>query len=328
MSQGETIWVDSYVKDDGTLVKGYYRHQRTGDGPSPSSGTGRSGGGGRHSSHRQAGGQASPSRSDWSSLSGDWRNGAESAKAPKGGIDHRELTDGVAARISGDSLRLDIRLPQDAPAHPTVEEVSVRMSDPATQEMLVATYKRGQVSRTRNQRKWLAAEMDADDRSQIAKDYTDSVLNSNKVVFKSRHLREKERRGELSVPDDVVRETLRAFDKSFIEYSETRKRDGVSRRVLLRNNDVARKVRVRGREQDANLCIVVDVDTCCLVTAYWNAANDHHSNLNRSRYQHQGAGNDGNGRNRGKGGKRQDGRRGGQDGGCGGNRRGNRHSGR
>jgi hypothetical protein len=176
-------------------------------------------------------------------------------------------------------------MPSNAPSHPTIEEVTVRMSDPATQEMLVATYKRGQVSRTKNQRKWLAAEMSDDDRESLAHGYDESVIYSNEVVHMSKHLKDKIGRGELSVPQAVVEETIKSFSASFLEYNVTEYRGRQSRRVLLRNNDIVRQVRVRGEVQDANLCIVLDIDTCCMVTAYWNATNDHHDTLNRSRYE-------------------------------------------
>lgn len=307
-------YVEPYVKSDGTRVSGYYRHSREGEGGGSRGG---SGGSGRGSGPGDAGhgghapdARTSPSR-EWSELPVEWRDSAGRAKPPRGGIDPGELAGNALFEVSGETIRLTLTMPSPAPEHPTVEELSVRMSDPATQEMLVATYKRGQVSRTRNQRKWLAAEMSAEDRENIARDYDESVIQSQKVVHMSKHLKDKIARGELSVPQDVVEETLRSFGDSFLEYNVTEYRGRESRRVLLRNNDVKRRVRVRGREQDANLCLVLDIDTCCMITAYWNAADDHHDTLNRNRYERR----DGRGRPQGTdrgNGRRDDGRGGSQ----------------
>lgn len=274
MAGGDTTtYVESYVRSDGTKVRGHVRHVHGGDGPG-----GSPRGGGKGSAPGSV-----PSSGDWSSLRGEWRDGAGRSKAPKGGINPNSL-------ISDGRVQVTLPMPASAPAHPTIEEVTVRMSDPATQEMLVATYKRGQVSRTKNQRKWLAAELSDEDRTQLARDYDESVLCSNKVVYMSGHLRDKVARGELSVPQDVVEETLRNFADSFIEYNVTERNGQQSRRVLLRNNSVRRQVNVRGREQEANLCLVLDIDTCCMITAYWNAADDHHDTLNYNRYERGGQG--------------------------------------
>lgn len=267
MAGGDTTtYVESYVRSDGTKVRGHIRHVHGGDGHGSSSSV--------------SGGSPSGamSSSEWSSLDGGWRDGAGRSKPPRGGIDPKNV-----ASI-GQSWQPSAA-PMPAPSHMGMDEMVARVSDPATQEMLVATYKRGQVSRTQGQRKWLAAELSDEDRESLARDYDESVIYSNKVVYMSRHLKDKVARGELSVPQDVVEETLRDFTGSFIEYNVTERGGRQSRRVLLRNNDISRKVSVRGKVQDANLCLVLDIDTCCMVTAYWNAADDHHDTLNRNRYE-------------------------------------------
>lgn len=323
MAGGDTTtYVEPYVKSDGTRVKGHYRHVHPGEGERSTSSQGTAGGRGGQVGAQGTSSQptqsASPSQaSEWSSLPSQWREGAGRPEVPGGGIDGNSLS----CSVQGDQTSLTVSVP----SHLTVEEVSVRLSDPQTQEMLVATYKRGQVSRTDNQRKWLAAEMSRDERENLARDYDESVICSNKVVYMSRHLKKKIEDGELSVPQDVVEETLRTFADSFVEYSLTTMRNGQqSRRVLLRNNNITRRVRVKGQEQDANLCIVLDIDTCCMVTAYWNAANDQHDTLNRSRYEHasrgrgagKGHGQGGGGRDRHGDGRsdRRDGDRNGSDG--------------
>lgn len=330
MSSGRTTYVEPYVKSDGTKVKGHIRHVHGEEGESRHSG----GAGGSHNGGQ--GGTPSSQSGEWSSLREGWRDGAKPSKPPKGGIDPKRFAKNPVCEVADGMIHVSMPVPSSAPAHPTIEEVTVRMSDPATQEMLVATYKRGQVSRTKGQRKWLAAEMSDDDRTQLAHDYDESVVYSNKIVYMSGHLRDKIARGELSVPQDVVEQTLHSFSDSFIEYSVTERNGNQSRRVLLRNNDIIRQVNVRGQVQDANLCLVLDIDTCCMVTAYWNAANDHHDTLNRNRYEHDRGngkgrrngsgggnggkprGNGGNGQHGGRSQGGQQGNRGGQQGGRGG----------
>lgn len=302
MVRGDTTtYVESYVRSDGTKVKGHVRHVHPGDGGGGESrrpnspGTGSRG---WHGSNATSQGPFQSGGSDWSSLNNGWRNGAGPSKAPRGGINPSSL---AGRGAFGDSMSVSAQ----APIHPPIDNVIAGMSDPATQEMLKATYKRGQVSRTKGQRKWLAAELSDEDRDNLAKDYDESVICSNKVVYMSRHLKDKVARGELSVPQDVVEETLRSFVDSFIEYNVTEYNGKQSRRVLLRNNDISRKVNVRGKVQDANLCLVLDIDTCCMITAYWNAADDHHDTLNRNRYEgrkaHGRRGGNGDGRRHGGG---------------------------
>ena len=168
---------------------------------------------------------------------------------------------------------------------PSPDEVREGLRDPKISGMLHATFKTGQVSRTAGQRKWLAAQMDQDERERLADTYDESVVRSGKKVFMSRHLKDKIARGELSVPQDVVEETLATFSESFIEYSVTERGGRESRRVLLRNYGVVRDVNVRGGTCPANLCIVIDIDSCCMITAYWNALHDRHATLNSGRYE-------------------------------------------
>lgn len=105
----------------------------------------------------------------------------------------------------------------------------------------------------------------------------------------SRHLADK---GSVTFnPYDVKRmmEDVN-LDKNIIEFNKKVLFDGtISRRILIRDSEVD-YVRLEDRngkvfEADANLCIVVDLDKWCLVTAYWNLATDnHHQTINWSRY--------------------------------------------
>lgn len=77
-----------------------------------------------------------------------------------------------------------------------------------------------------------------------------------------------------------------------IEYNETpsSKKGVVGKRVLLRST-FSRKVLLekKGKEllTEANLCMVIDIYTGEIVTAYWNEAGDNHHNIDMRRYNEQ-----------------------------------------
>lgn len=264
-----TTYVEPYVKADGTKVRGHIRHVRGEEG----------GGGGSHGTSDS--GSYVVRESDPQRGRRDWRSrAAEQRKPMSAGVSRAQMRDFVAGGAPGGETLASRPMPQPSP-----DEVREGLRDPKASDMLRATFKTGQVSRTAGQRKWLAAQMSREERERLADTYDESVVRSGKKVFMSRHLKDKIARGELSVPQDVVEETLATFSESFIEYNVTERNGRESRRVLLRNYGVVREVRVKGRTCPANLCIVIDMDSCCMVTAYWNALNDRHATLNSNRYE-------------------------------------------
>lgn len=73
------------------------------------------------------------------------------------------------------------------------------------------------------------------------------------------------------------------IQECIIEYNQR----GNDRRVLLRStfsSVVTLEKDGASFEADANLCLVIDIYTGVIVTAYWNEANDHHDNVNMKRY--------------------------------------------
>lgn len=68
-----------------------------------------------------------------------------------------------------------------------------------------------------------------------------------------------------------------------IEYNQR----GDDRRVLLRStfsSNVTLEKDGKRFEADANLCIVIDIYTGVIITAYWNEVTDHHDTVNMNRY--------------------------------------------
>jgi hypothetical protein len=73
------------------------------------------------------------------------------------------------------------------------------------------------------------------------------------------------------------------IDECLIEYNERDK----DKRVLLRStfsSNVSLEKNGVMYMADANLCIVVDIFTGEVVTAYWNEVGDNHDNVNMRRY--------------------------------------------
>lgn len=74
-----------------------------------------------------------------------------------------------------------------------------------------------------------------------------------------------QRKGKISDARDVV------FNGELIEYHN---KDG-GHRVLLRGTKL-----FRGRE----MCVVFEINTCKIITHYWNQAGDKHSTINMKAY--------------------------------------------
>lgn len=76
------------------------------------------------------------------------------------------------------------------------------------------------------------------------------------------------------------------ISKCLIEYNE-RFSKTFSRRVLLRSSYATPALLDFDGHRSwffANLCIVIDIDTGRIVTAYWNKVSDSHGSINFSRY--------------------------------------------
>lgn len=73
-----------------------------------------------------------------------------------------------------------------------------------------------------------------------------------------------------------------------IEYNETPTKNGIERRVLIRDNEeivVEYNSDTEGKFiEKSNLCFVICIDTCKIVTTYYNTSNDSHNTLNLNRY--------------------------------------------
>ena len=145
------------------------------------------------------------------------------------------------------------------------------------------TFKRGQVSETRNQTKWLASQLSEDARHDICASMAYTLMTT--TPYLSRHLRDKVSSNELTVDMQTIRETLDGMEANMVEYNETVRFGKTERRVLLRDYGIVHTIMVGNRRVPSNLCFVINIDTACIVTAYWNRAHDRHDTLDERRYE-------------------------------------------
>lgn len=157
----------------------------------------------------------------------------------------------------------------------------------ATTEPVGRTQK-GHVSYTAGQRKYLASQL-SKEQIAVLSGHLRMALRRRGGIEYSEHVKSGIRAGKVSIPFGAFRGTLKGFlsdGSGLIEYNETMMRDGrLHHRVLLRNNGCVFVADLDGYEQASNLCVVIDVDTATVVTAYLNAADDNHQTLRKERYQ-------------------------------------------
>ena len=137
--------------------------------------------------------------------------------------------------------------------------------------------RRGQVKTTENQIKKHISQMTSDETAFIAKrlkmvyanyKWHPHFLNSSRLF------------NMMTVERLLISPNIQ---DCIIEYNQR----GNDRRVLLRStfsSNVTLEKDGKSYEADANLCLVIDIYTGVIVTAYWNEATDHHDNVNMKRY--------------------------------------------
>ena len=144
-------------------------------------------------------------------------------------------------------------------------------------------YNRGCVKKTLGQRKKHRIQMNNDELLYLKNEI--NAMNLNKVYF-SKHVRNK----GISCSLNVIREVLSKdnIEDLIIEYNETPFYGNVERRVLIRDNEpiYVHYCNNSGNDfsKESNLCFVICIDNCKIVTVYYNIINDNHDTLNLTRY--------------------------------------------
>lgn len=136
--------------------------------------------------------------------------------------------------------------------------------------------KRGFVSETSNQRKMHVSAM-TDEEVELIYSYMQVSLEINKPKL-ARHLERKISSGEIKLSKEQLADTL-GDAHNLVEFNT----DGYSVRGLYRSKEPY-WVTLDDRFVIANLCVVVDLDTLTVITAYYNSVNDGHSTINMNRY--------------------------------------------
>lgn len=135
----------------------------------------------------------------------------------------------------------------------------------------------GRVKQTENQRKKHITQMSSDEIS-FLKRRLKQVYTSYKW---SPHFASSSRLFNMMTIERLLRTP--DIEDCIIEYNER----GNDRRVLLRStfaSQVLLEKEGKNYETDANLCIVIDIYSGEIVTAYWNEVGDNHDNVNMKRY--------------------------------------------
>lgn len=103
-------------------------------------------------------------------------------------------------------------------------------------------------------------------------------LNS---ITASRHLKSKNIKFDI---EDIF-DTLQSanLDEMIIEYNQTPKKDILDKRVLVRSAK-AYDVYIDNKIEKCNLCFVISILTCEIITAYYNRAEDNHTSIDMRRY--------------------------------------------
>lgn len=122
--------------------------------------------------------------------------------------------------------------------------------------------------------------------SQFSETELDFLKNSlrnidlNSITI-SKHLRFKDIKFDLQ---DIF-DTLQSNDlsKMIIEYNQTPKGSFLDKRVLVRSTK-SYDVYIDNKIKKCNLCFVISILTCEIITAYYNRAEDNHTSIDMRRY--------------------------------------------
>lgn len=141
-------------------------------------------------------------------------------------------------------------------------------------------FQKGKVTNTFGQMKKHVSQMNQKEVKAI-RNHISTMVKDNPYQFKpDEHLIIQIKKGKVVFEATAVVEILKGH-YNLIEYNY--KPHTGERRCLLRGTK-SKVIEENGRKVPSNLCLVVDVDSGKLVTAWWNAVNDNHRNVNMNRY--------------------------------------------
>lgn len=120
----------------------------------------------------------------------------------------------------------------------------------------------------------------------IRKELSRSLHTNKHKLTLSKHLVDKMDKGDTDIDMSVVTRMIHQFKDCLIEYSHmTKGKKGyvTDRRVLLRSKEEL-TIQMDGRKSKCNLCVVINIDKCEIITTWFNNSYYNHHNLRLHRY--------------------------------------------
>lgn len=144
----------------------------------------------------------------------------------------------------------------------------------------MAWFEKGKVKKTAYQEKKHVSQMTGKE-----KKYIKDLLKQNKrSITLSDHAKEQIEKGKVDFRMKYVKPMMKDLKNSLLEYNhKTNGKDVFARRILLRSSN-SYMTTVDGKNVFVNLCVVLDLKTMQVVTAYNNDSKDNHSEINMNRY--------------------------------------------
>lgn len=122
-------------------------------------------------------------------------------------------------------------------------------------------------------------------------EYIENILKNMKRLYLTNHLKNKIIWNAIDFADiDICEYILDKLNEDnlsrfIIEFNRVEdKRLGNSNRVLLRFDDNVYVLNKNNNRLKCNICVVLNLNTNQIITAYFNKANDYHVNINMNRY--------------------------------------------
>lgn len=135
----------------------------------------------------------------------------------------------------------------------------------------------GQVKKTNNQTKKHISQMSLIELNSIVEFFKNETTKHD--ITLSNHLKEKIMNNEVVLNTPMLENIFDSFNNSIIEYNVTNDRPRLLLRSLTQEN-----ILIDDQYQNTNLCIVIDLLSFRIITAYHNLANDYHSEIDYNRY--------------------------------------------
>lgn len=135
----------------------------------------------------------------------------------------------------------------------------------------------GQVKKTNNQIKKHVSQMSFIELNNVMNFFKNETVKHD--ITLSNHLKDKVMNGEVVLNTPILANIFDNVNQSIVEYNVTNDKP----RLLLRSSS-QENIMIDDKYQYTNLCVVIDLLSFGIVTAYHNLANDYHAEIDYNRY--------------------------------------------